>query len=144
MYKLSAANQLAGTVLAVREGAVSGVVTIETADGLVKADITMESIRLLGLREGVRATAVISATDLILDVEGAPGMLFSAGNAFEGVVRQVVPGAVNAHVHVELASGQVLLADMERACLDEMGLSAGESVTVRVASNDVLVSSENE
>ena len=142
MYKLSAANQLSGTVLAVREGAVNGVVTIETPDGLVKADITMESIRELSLREGVRATAVISATDLVLDAEGDSGMLFSAGNAFEGVVRQVVPGAVNAHVHVTLASGQELLADLECACLDEMGLSAGVPVTVRVGSNDVLVSSE--
>lgn len=142
MYKLSAANQLSGTVLAVREGAVSGVVTIETPDGLVKADITMESIRQLGLREGVRATAVISATDLVLDVEGDMGMLFSAGNAWEGVVQQVAPGAVNAHVRVALSSGQALLADLERACLDEMGLSAGVPVTVRVGANDVLVSSE--
>lgn len=142
MYKLSAANQLSGTVLAVREGAVSGVVTIETPDGLVKADITMGAIRQLGLREGARATAHINANDLVIDARADDGMLFSAGNAFEGVVHEVVPGAVNAHVHVALGSGQRLLADLELACLDEMGLSAGMPVTVRVGANDVLVSSQ--
>lgn len=142
MYKLSAANQLSGTVLAVREGAVSGVVTIETPDGLVKADITMEAIRQLGLREGVRATAHINASDLVIDARDRDDVLYSAGNAFEGVVGEVVPGAVNAHVSVTLGSGQRLLADLELSCLDEMGLSAGVPVTVRVGANDVLVSSQ--
>lgn len=139
MYKLSASNQLAGTVVAVREGAVSGVVTIETPDGLVKADITMNSIRELGIREGVRATAVANCSDLVVGAEPDGDYQLSAGNAFQGVVSRVTPGAVNAHVAVELPSGNALLADLELACIDELGLAVGAPVTVRVASSDVMV-----
>ena len=50
--KISARNQLKGTITNVAEGAVNGVVTISLGDERVKADITMESIEKLGLTEG--------------------------------------------------------------------------------------------
>jgi len=50
--KLSARNQLKGTVDHVTEGAVSGVVSIKVANDVIKADITMEAIKDLGLKAG--------------------------------------------------------------------------------------------
>lgn len=142
MYKLSASNQIRGTVAAVKEGAVNGVVTLDTPAGLVKADITMEAIRELGLREGVPATAVVNACDVLLEVAGASGYGYSAGNVFAGEVVSVAPGAVSSIVRVKVAGGIELTSDMERECAEAFGLRAGVAVSAVVSSSDVLVACE--
>ena len=51
--KLSARNQLSGTVVAIEKGAVNGIVAIEVAPGLViTSSITNTSIEELGGRRG--------------------------------------------------------------------------------------------
>lgn len=68
--KLSARNQLPGTVIAIERGAVNGIVTIEVAPGLViTSSITNAAIDELGLREGGRAIAVIKASSVMVGVE---------------------------------------------------------------------------
>ena len=68
--KLSARNQIAGTVLEVRKGATTAHVRIEVAAGLVlTASITNEAAEELGLRPGMKATAVIKASDVMVAVE---------------------------------------------------------------------------
>ena len=47
--KISARNQFEGTISSVVEGSVNGVVTIDFEGYAIKADITMESIKGLGL-----------------------------------------------------------------------------------------------
>ena len=64
--KLSARNQLPGTVVEVVEGAVNGIVKIEVAPGLViSSSITNAAIEELGLK----AVAVIKASNVIVGVE---------------------------------------------------------------------------
>ena len=68
--KLSARNQLKGKVVDVKEGAVNGIVTIELPGGQkVVSTITIDSIRNLGLKPGVEATAVIKATSVMVAVD---------------------------------------------------------------------------
>lgn len=65
--KLSARNQLKGTVVSVLEGAVNGVVTLDIGGGnQVVSTITLESIRSLGLKPGVEAYAIIKATSVMM------------------------------------------------------------------------------
>ena len=67
---ISARNQIEGAVVAVKEGAVNGHVTIEDADGVrISGSITNESIEALGLKEGGRAVAIIKATDVMVAVD---------------------------------------------------------------------------
>ena len=69
--KLSARNQLPGTVLEVSQGAVNGIVKIEVAPGLViSSSITNAAIEELGLKAGSKAVAVIKASNVIVGVEG--------------------------------------------------------------------------
>ena len=65
--KISARNQLKGTVVDIKEGAVNGVVTIDV-DGN-KLVITMDSIKNLGLEIGKEAYAVIKATSVMVAVD---------------------------------------------------------------------------
>ncbi|PZU33572.1 MAG: molybdenum-pterin-binding protein [Actinomyces sp.] len=68
--KLSARNQLSGTVVAIEKGAVNGIVKIEVAPGLViTSSITNASIEELGLIEGAKAVAVIKASSVMVGVE---------------------------------------------------------------------------
>ena len=65
--KLSARNQLAGTVRSVKEGVVTAEVVVALAGGeeLVSV-ITLESVRALGIKPGSRVTAIIKSTEVLL------------------------------------------------------------------------------
>ncbi|WP_442766070.1 TOBE domain-containing protein [Sulfurospirillum cavolei] len=68
--KLSARNQLKGTIVAVEEGAVNGIVKIEVAPGVVvSSSITNSSIEVLGLAVGGTAYAVIKASSVMVGIE---------------------------------------------------------------------------
>jgi molybdate transport system regulatory protein len=65
----SARNRLCGTVVSCIEGAVNGEVGLELPGGKrLTAIITNESIKSLGLKEGVKACALIKASNVILAV----------------------------------------------------------------------------
>ncbi len=68
-YKISARNQLPGTVTAVKTGAVNSEVDIELAGGdLIAATVTNDSAETLGLRKGQSVTAIFKAGSVILAV----------------------------------------------------------------------------
>ena len=61
--KLSARNQLKGTVVDIQEGAVNGIVKLDIGGGnIISATISMNAIRELELEVGKTAYAVIKAT----------------------------------------------------------------------------------
>ena len=64
--KLSARNQLAGTVIAVNEGAAIANVEVDVNGQRLVASITVEAAHELGLASGTQVTAVIKASDVIL------------------------------------------------------------------------------
>ncbi len=70
-YKLSARNQLKGTVTQVKPGEVNAEVDIELSGGeQIAATVTTDSVETLGLRKGQSATAVFKAGAVILGVAG--------------------------------------------------------------------------
>lgn len=67
---LSARNQIPGTIVEVKAGAVNGHVTIEATGGMrIKGSITNEAIEQLGFEEGGAALAVIKSTDVMIATE---------------------------------------------------------------------------
>jgi len=68
--RISARNQLRGTVVSIEQGAVNGIVQIEVAPGLViSSSITNEAIRDLGLTVGGKAVAVIKSSSVMVGVQ---------------------------------------------------------------------------
>ncbi|HEX4702319.1 MAG TPA: TOBE domain-containing protein [Pseudonocardiaceae bacterium] len=68
--RLSARNQLAGTVAAIEVGAVMTIVKVELAGGQeVTASVTRESVADLGLAVGGPVTAIIKSTEVMLGVD---------------------------------------------------------------------------
>jgi molybdopterin-binding protein len=68
--KLSARNQLPGTVVEVTPGAVTTAVKVSLAGGdVVTSSITKEAAEELGLATGSTVTVIVKASDVILAVE---------------------------------------------------------------------------
>ena len=103
--KLSARNQLKGTVETVTEGAVNGVVAVKVGQNTITADITMDAIKDLGLEAGKEATVVVKATNVLLATGSERLAGLSARNQLAGTVAKVTRGAVNGHVSLKLNGG---------------------------------------
>ena len=65
--KLSARNQIAGTIVEVRKGQTTAHVRIDIGSGVViTSSITNEAVDELGLKVGDNAVAVIKASDVMV------------------------------------------------------------------------------
>ena len=136
--KISARNQIKGTVKTVREGAVNAVVVICRGNhNPITADITMESVKELGLEEGKECYAVIKATNVMFATSKLAGL--SARNQIEGTVVKVVEGAVNGHVTIEDADGVRVSGSITNAAIEELGLKEGGKAVAIIKATDVMV-----
>lgn len=69
--KISARNQIRGTVVEVTRGATTSHVRIDIGNGqIVTSSITNEAVDDLGLKAGVDAIAIIKATDVMVALDG--------------------------------------------------------------------------
>jgi molybdopterin-binding protein len=64
--KISARNQLKGTVKGIRRGEAIANVEVDVAGNRLVASITTEAVDELGLSEGDEVTAIIKASDVML------------------------------------------------------------------------------
>ena len=68
--KLSARNNLTGTVVSINRGEAIANVVLDVGGQRIVASITVEAVDDLGLKEGATATAVIKASDVMIAIEG--------------------------------------------------------------------------
>jgi molybdopterin-binding protein len=66
--KLSARNQLQGTIAKITRGEAIANVVLDVGGQRIVASITVEAVDDLGLREGQTAAAVIKASDVMIAV----------------------------------------------------------------------------
>ena len=135
--KLSARNQLAGTVTKMAEGAVNGIVTIDVNGTPVSATISMNAIRELGLEPGKKAYAVIKATEVMVGL--GEHLTLSARNQFPGKVVSVTKGAVNSIVAIEALGGNRLSATISNNAVEELGLCEGKEALAVIKATSVMV-----
>lgn len=138
--KISARNQLKGTISSIQEGAVNGVVTIDLDGNKVKADITMEAIRDLGLKVGEPAFAIIKASSVMFADSEIKGI--SARNQLRGTVVEVKEGAVNGHVAIELPCGCKVKGSITNEAIEDLGLKVGGQAVAIVKATEVMVGVE--
>ena len=137
--KVSARNVLSGKVSAIKRGAVNAEVDLDLPGGQqIVAIITNTSVDYLGLAVGSEALALIKAPLVILSKDIA-GMRFSARNLLEGTVKNILEGAVNAEVTLELAGGLHLSAIVTEASIAGMALKSGDKVTALFKASSVIL-----
>jgi molybdopterin-binding protein len=64
--KISARNQLQGTVQSITRGEAIANVVLDVAGQRLVASITVEAVEDLGLSEGSQVTAVVKASDVMI------------------------------------------------------------------------------
>jgi molybdopterin-binding protein len=68
--KISASNQIQGTITNITKGATTSHVRLDVGGGtIITASITNESVDEMKLEKGQKAVAVIKATDVMIGVE---------------------------------------------------------------------------
>lgn len=68
--KLSARNQLKGTIKEIETGAVNAVIKLDIGSGnIISATISMDAVKSLNLAVGKEAYAVIKSTSVMVGVE---------------------------------------------------------------------------
>ena len=75
-------------------------------------------------------------------IEGSPEeatMKLSARNQLKGVVRKIVPGAVNSEVVIEVGPGIHLIAVITKESVKEMGLDVGSPAYAVIKASSVMV-----
>ena len=140
--RISARNQLKGTITKVVEGAVNGVVVISLGDETVKADITLESIKELGLTEGKTAYAIVKATNVMFASGTDRITNISARNQLSGTIVKVTEGAVNGHVSLKMADGNVVSGSITNEAIESLGLKVGDPALAIIKATDVMVGIE--
>jgi molybdopterin-binding protein len=66
--KISARNQLTGTVRSITRGEAIANVVLDVGGQRIVSSITVEAVDELGLREGTEVTALVKASDVLLAV----------------------------------------------------------------------------
>ncbi len=140
--KISARNQLKGVVSAVKDGAVNGIVCLDLGGSAITADITMASIKELGIAEGKEAYAIVKASNVMFAAGSEPVKGISARNQLVGTVSTIKKGAVNGHVALELSDGNIVTGSITNAAIDDLGLEVGAPAIAIVKSTDVIVGVE--
>lgn len=68
--RISARNQIRGTVIEVKKGATTSHVRVDIGNGqIITSSITNEAVDELGIKAGGKATVVIKASDVMIAVD---------------------------------------------------------------------------
>jgi len=137
--KTSARNQFAGTVHAVRSGAINDEIELEVIGGLrIVATVTRASRDDLGLNIGAKAFALVKASSIMLMTD-AGDVRLSARNQLAGTVTRVVPGAINTEVVLELPGGGTVAAIITHQSANALGVKTGTAATAVFKASSVIV-----
>lgn len=140
--KTSARNQFAGTVSALKMGAVNDEVELTLPGGSkIVAIVTRESTESLSLKPGTAAFALIKASSVIVatDLEGA---ILSTRNQLAGKVVALTPGAVNAEVIIELDGGGTIAAIVTQSSVGTLGLHEGCRAMALFKASSVILATQ--
>ena len=138
--KISARNQLKGKIENITEGAVNAVVTIAVGNDRIKADITMDAVKDLGLTAGKEAYAIIKASSVMFATQEVSGI--SARNQLKGEITEVKEGAINGHVTINLADGSRVKGSITNEAIEQLGLKVGDAAVAIIKSTEVMVGVE--
>ncbi|WP_124060764.1 molybdopterin-binding protein [Gordonibacter sp. Marseille-P4307] len=140
--RISARNQFEGTVKSVTDGAVNSIVAIEVGSSVIKANITSEAVKDLGLATGGKAVAIVKATNVVFASGSAKIAGISARNQIAGKVVSVTEGAVNSHVVLETVDGLRICGSITNEAVESLGFAVGSDAVALIKSTDVIVGVE--
>ena len=139
--KISARNQLKGTITELISGAVNSEVTLRLAnDQEVTAIITAASVKNLALAVGKEAYAIIKASSVML-VTGEK-VNTSARNQLSGIISAVQAGAVNTEVSLDIGGEQTVAAIITKDSAERLARATGMSAQALIKASSIMLAVE--
>lgn len=136
--KISARNQLKGTITELTTGAVNSEVSLRLANNhIVTAIITAASVERLALAVGQTAYAIIKASSVML-VTGDT-VTTSARNQLAGAVSKVTEGAVNSEVVLDLGQNLEIAAIITKDSAARLALTTGVSAQALIKASCIML-----
>ncbi|EJP76231.1 MULTISPECIES: TOBE domain-containing protein [Campylobacter] len=134
---ISARNQLNVEITEVKSGAVNSLIVAKMPGGeTLKATVTIDSEKALGLKAGKKAVFLFKASSVIVAKNGE--LKLSATNQIKGVVSEVKDGAVNSEIIID-AKGDKISAIITKHSSEHMHLKVGDSVTAIIKATQIIV-----
>lgn len=137
-FNISTRNQLKGTISAVQEGAVNSEIAISIGAHPLTAIITRTSAERLGLKAGVKAYALIKASDVMIGSADIAAQI-SARNAIPGTISRIETGAVNDEVTLDIGDGNSLVAIITRTSAERLGFRVGQNACAIIKASNVMI-----
>lgn len=137
--KLSARNVWIGQVVEIQHGAVNSVVHIQLkGQDRITSMITDASVTRLGLKKGLEVMTIVKAPSVTLGLDIDPQKI-SARNILTGTISNILPGAVNDEITIELTGGSTVTSIITSASVERLGLTLGTPVSAIIKASDVLL-----
>ncbi len=137
--KLSARNVWLGEVVSIDQGVVNSVINIQLKGGdKISSVITDGSTKRLELQPGKEAMAIVKASCVLLGSNIDPKTI-SARNILTGIISNIVPGAVNDEVTIDLPGGSTVTSIITSASLKRLELAVGKEISAIIKASDVLL-----
>lgn len=137
--KTSARNSFFGKIRTVQKGDIQTRVELATIGGhRVNTVITNDSMRRLGLKEGMLITAEVKAPWVMLQKTGH-GQECSADNVLKGVVEKVVRGEINTEYVVRISDGTEVCSIVTSESSRRLALVEGDDVWALFNSYSVVL-----
>lgn len=136
---VSARNVWLGQVANIEKGAVNSVITIQLKGGdTISSVITDHSVKRLGLEPGKEVMAMVKASNVLLGSKIDPQAI-SARNLLTGTISNIISGAVNDEITIDLPGGSSVTSIITSASVNRLGLSAGKEISAIIKATDVLL-----
>ena len=136
---LSARNVWFGQVKTIDQGAVNSVVNIQLKGGdNISSVITVNSVKRLGLTPGMDVQAMVKASNVLLGSKIDPQAI-SARNILIGTISNIVTGAVNDEVTIDLPGGSSVTSIITSASVKRLGLAVGKEISAIIKASDILL-----
>ena len=140
--RTSARNMLPGVVTSIVHGPVSAEVGLLVNDRIViDAQVTNSSVDRLGLHPGGAAIALIKSTFVTL-IHDLPGLGLSARNQIGGCIKQMIPGAVETEVVLDIGGGAELAAVIASQDVSDLDLAIGVTVVAGFKASHIIIAVE--
>jgi len=138
--KSSACNQYFGTVLSVKNGALSDEVEIllDSGNTRITAIITSAACKSMALETGKKVVTIIKEEWIIL-VKDNEGYRFSSRNRFPGAVTSIKESGVMTEVNMRLLGGESLTSIISTDAAKSLDINTGDKLTALFKAPMVLI-----
>ena len=134
----SARNQFYGTITLINHGAVNAELEIDIGiDQKLVSVVTEQSLEVMQLEQGDAVIALIKASSVIISDD--VNISSSARNKLCGAISQILPGAVNTDVTIDLGEGKSVSSVITNVSADNLALKTGHQACALFKAGSVIL-----